>query len=288
MKTIDDLENFFDLDLKIKDLIEKARPNIYDADSVELEKTLLKVFDVIRKSINEMLNFTLKAYENNINNKLNLIEKEILDCNYDVKKLLNVYEKYFYKMNPELKKSLQENIYGYGLLFNEAKPLDDCISINDILHYLHFHVINDTNLLKLMNKINEKGEHDKITLYGKESELADKVFKKLDISEETIIVSFTDHILIMVRDVGHALSIDAMVEGESVRVNYFIPKVCNVEKVNQLLGVNKLNLETDTAISSTSGEYIVSKDNFPESISEFIKSVPTDEDMKRDMSTIRF
>lgn len=41
-------------------------------------------------------------------------------------------------------------------------------------------------------------------------------------------------LLMMVRDRGHALSIEITLNGQNARLEYFIPKVCNVDMVNNL------------------------------------------------------
>lgn len=285
MEKIEELENFFDLDLKIKNLIIRAKPNLYNSNPVDEEETLLKVLNVIRRSIREMSKIAFNNSLINLENKIDFIEKEIQNCNYDMNKIMNVYEKYFYKMNIKLEKSLEENIFGNLLNTDIKKPLENCDSINDILHYLHFYMTNTNKMLNFVEK-RESRKNDsngQISIYGKEDTIAKKIYNDFpsDIFSDSIdIVSFNNHIMMMVRDVGHSLSINITYENNSARVEYFIPKVCNVEKVNELIGVKKLDPSVDKFFSSTTGEFIVSKDLLSKSIIEFIKNVPTDIDIK--------
>lgn len=47
--------------------------------------------------------------------------------------------------------------------------------------------------------------------------------------------------IIKVRDRGYALTIEISKVGENHRIEYFIPKLCNVEMINKLPGINKVN-----------------------------------------------
>lgn len=84
----------------------------------------------------------------------------------------------------------------------------------------------------------------------------------------------------MVRDRGHALSIEIEEEKANIRVRYFIPKVCNIEKVNNVRGVDKLDPSKDNMYSCTKGEFVIKRDKFTSELIEFINSIPTDSDME--------
>ena len=285
MERIEELEDIFKLDLEVKKLIDSSRPSIYNDDPVKEESNLLNVVEISRKAINKMLSFANLDIEDEFEEKFNKIKKDIENCNYNVDKLTKVYENDILFNSKDLEKSLEINIIGFGCLDNINEPLEKCTSINDMLHFVHFYIINNDRILRSMNVVEEvqKGEYDweSYKLYGKDNELARDIFNKLPEDETLIIeVSFDGHVLIMVRDRGHALSMDVQFEeNDNCRVSYFIPKACNIEKINKIKGVNKLDESINSRFDPTHGEFICKKDEIGSEINSFIKSVPTDNDI---------
>ena len=62
---------------------------------------------------------------------------------------------------------------------------------------------------------------------------------------------------------------------DNARIEYFIPKICNVEMVNKIPGVNKVN---DDSIGTTGAIEVEVKD-LPTALFNFISMVPTDMDI---------
>ena len=222
--------------------------------------------------------------EEEINKLIEKIENELKNCNYDINKMVNIYETYILNLTKGLEESLEKNIAGYSLKEGRYVPLRFCNSINDILHYLHFYVLNDNITLQSMNiidkKINESEEYS--ILYGKESDEARDIFNNLPSGkreDQIDVISFNNHIIIMAREIGHALTIDVQKENDNYRIYYFIPKTCNVEMVNNLRGVKKLDPNNYDSNDPTHGEFVVSKDELGKEIGNFIKMVPTDSDI---------
>ena len=85
----------------------------------------------------------------------------------------------------------------------------------------------------------------------------------------------------MIRDRGHALTIEIDIDKEkgTAFVKYFIPKICNIEKVNQLRGINKIPNNIKWRDTNARGMYETSLDGFGQDMVNFIKKVPTDSDM---------
>ena len=92
----------------------------------------------------------------------------------------------------------------------------------------------------------------------------------------------------MVRDSGHALTIDIEEDKEKgkVFVKYFVPKICNIEKLNKLKGIHKIPTDAYWRDMSANGMYETSIDGFGTDIVNFIQEVPTDMDMEIDNSWI--
>lgn len=79
----------------------------------------------------------------------------------------------------------------------------------------------------------------------------------------------------MVRDVGHALTIEVTINNNIARMEYFIPKLCNINMINALPGVNKVN---ENSIGAT-GVIETDISNLSGTLFYFISKVPTDLDM---------
>ena len=79
----------------------------------------------------------------------------------------------------------------------------------------------------------------------------------------------------MVRDRGHALTIDIDTSKDDYFVKYFIPKLCNEDMIKALPGINKDNISNN----GTSGKFICNNKEFTDKLFSFIEKVPTDNDM---------
>ena len=92
----------------------------------------------------------------------------------------------------------------------------------------------------------------------------------------TDMVAINDRkLIIMVRDRGHALTIEVTLNNNIARIEYFIPKLCNIEMINNLPGVNKVN---KNSIGAT-GVIETPINTLPGVLFDFISKVPTDYDM---------
>ena len=78
----------------------------------------------------------------------------------------------------------------------------------------------------------------------------------------------------MVRDRGHALSIEIEKENDKYYVKYFIPNINNVDMVNELKGVRKVNDQS----KFTTGIFETNLENLTSNLTDFIGHVPTDFD----------
>lgn len=186
-------------------------------------------------------------------------------------------------MTSGLDKELQKNLFGYNINRKEVESFEKCKTINDYLHAFHFYIVNNEKIFHSMPIIDRKINKDDepIILFGKENDLSRDLFNKYPVelgTGEVDILSFDDHLLMMIRDVGHALSVDSTIENDNIRVSYFVPKSCNIEKVNKLKGVTKLDPLTSDMFSPTNGEFVCKKEDFTSEMIDFISNVPTDID----------
>ena len=284
----ENLDKFFKIDLKIKDLILKTRPNekTYNTSgAIKYVDNLIKELDTIKDYFFWVIDtYNMSPYlKDVINNSLNEYNEKLLNSNYDYDRLIRIYQECILKMTSGLDKELQKNLFGYNINRKEVESFEKCKTINDYLHAFHFYIVNNEKIFHSMPIIDRKINKDDepIILFGKENDLSRDLFNKYPVelgTGEVDILSFDDHLLMMIRDVGHALSIDSTIENDNIRVSYFVPKSCNIEKVNKLKGVTKLDPLTSDMFSQTNGEFVCKKENFTSEIIDFISNVPTDID----------
>ena len=282
------LDKFFKIDLKIKDLILKTKPNekIYDTSgAIKYVDNLIKELDTIKDYFFWIIDtYNMTPYlKDVINNSFNEYNEKLLNSNYDYDKLTRIYQECILKMTVGLEKELQKNLFGYNINRKEVKSFEKCKTINDYLHAFHFYIVNNEKIFHSMPIIDRKINKDDepIILFGKENDLSRDLFNKYPVelgTGEVDILSFDDHLLMMIRDIGHALSVDSTIENDNIRVSYFVPKSCNIEKVNKLKGVTKLDPLTSDMFSPTNGEFVCKKEDFTSEMIDFISNVPTDID----------
>lgn len=282
------LDKFFKIDLKIKDLILKTKPNekIYDTSgAIKYVDNLIKELDTIKDYFFWIIDtYNMTPYlKDVINNSFNEYNEKLLNSNYDYDKLTRIYQECILKMTVGLEKELQKNLFGYNINRKEVKSFEKCKTINDYLHAFHFYIVNNEKIFHSMPIIDRKINKDDepIILFGKENDVSRDLFNKYPVelgTGEVDILSFDDHLLMMIRDVGHALSVDSTIENDNIRVSYFVPKSCNIEKVNKLKGVTKLDPLTSDMFSPTNGEFVCKKEDFTSEMIDFISNVPTDID----------
>ena len=90
-------------------------------------------------------------------------------------------------------------------------------------------------------------------------------------SEKTILSISDNHIIIMLRDFGHATTLDINIENKNAWIEYFIPKVCNYLMVNSLPGIRKI--EEGTYSPTAKGMVVVKTADLPHYVNDFIKKI---------------
>ena len=126
-----------------------------------------------------------------------------------------------------------------------------------------------------------QSEKGRTRLYGEKTQIATSIFDGLDNfmadSEKTILSISDNHIIIMLRDFGHATTLDINIDKENAWIDYFIPKVCNYLMVNSLPGIRKI--EEGTYFPTAKGMIVVKTADLAHYINDFIKKIPTDNEM---------
>lgn len=281
------IEKFFDLDLRIKNSLFDLAPK--EIDSYDTESKMKYISNLIEKLkyIKRMLEDISQDFGGNIQNKtmallFNKIFNKIYNFNYNTADIQKLYEQVLTNMDEKLITEVNETCVGYTFSNSPVELVGKCKTVNELLHVYHSYIVNNESIYQSMPKlceprVNEEGYN--INLYGIESELAQKIFDEfpLDMScGDAEILSLKDRILMMLRDRGHALTIELLDNGDdTISVNYFIPKICNVDMVNKLKGVTKVTKDS----KFTRGMFDASKEEITGPLFEFIAGVPMDTDM---------
>lgn len=279
------IEKFFKYNFEVKKILHATVPkeeNRYSRDSlIEYSDKLFQALNDVEYYINvilEKFNFS-SADKTYFRNFIKALKDELIKSGYDFNKLKNFYNVFFGNMSEQLVNNVGENCVGYSLMY--GIPLKEAKSINEILHVVHQSIINNQNVLQSLPEIEKKtnDEDYEISLYGNQNvasrTLYEKFPKELSCGDTDIVSLSNDRIIMMIRDRGHALSIEIEKENDKYYVRYFIPKICNIDMINSLKGVNKVTKDSKYTV----GVFETNLERLPFEIVDFISKVPTDADM---------
>ncbi len=282
------LKKFIKTDLSIKNDLLQLAPN--NADNFD-EASKINYTDKLYQSL-KYLEFDFKssfegfglseAVNESLTDFFNKTREQLAIGNYKNTDCHEIFQKNFSNMSKDFIENVKKTFVGYtsfnlGDLNNSIK---DAKTVNELLHSCHSYVMNNKELLSSITKISEKQNkfNYPIMLYGENTKQAEELFKKfptdLDVGW-TDIISLEDQIFMMVRDRGHALTIDIDTSKDDYFVKYFVPKLCNEDMIKTLPGINKDNISSNGA----SGSFICNNKEFTDKLFSFIEKVPTDSDM---------
>lgn len=283
------LQHFFSVDTKIKKEIYDIAPQSLNGyiDEISISEYTDKLNDSLIYILSELKCVALDVFgkESSIFNKVCYLEQDIktnfYSCGFDIEKLKSFYQKYISNMEPSFIDDVKRSYIGYYFGGGGVSPLKKASTINEILHLMHSRIINNEGLLKSIPLLNEKdNQHNNtISLRGIRNPMFEQLFMMfptdLDCGITDMVIINEKTLIMMVRDRGHALSIEVTLNKDNARIEYFIPKICNVEMVNKIPGVNKVN---DDSIGTT-GTIEVEVKDLPTTLFNFISMVPTDMDI---------
>ncbi len=290
------LQHFFSVDVKIKKELFDIAPQSLDGymDEESVSKYTDKLNDSLIYIFNELKCVTLDIFgkDSHVFKRICLLEKNTMEsfynCGFDINKLKSFYQKYISNMEPAFIDSVKSKCFGY-YIFYSTSPADEATSINEILHFIHSYIINNEKILQsipLLKKKNNSNNYP-ISLRGVKSPIFKQIFKMFpkDLTGGcTDMVAINDKkLIIMIRGRGHALTIEVTLNNNIARIEYFIPKLCNIEMINNLPGVNKVN---KNSIGAT-GVIETPINTLPGVLFDFISKVPTDYDMVNDFEEIK-
>ena len=286
----ENFKRFLQTDMKIKETLVGLAPTTMESYN---EESKLEYLDKIYKTMKNLkLEFTDIAksfdFESGIQDAIQRYfkknENNIVESFSNRESAQSLYKRYFSDMNIELVESTKRECKGHLLIRDIEGLIEDAGSINELLHIMHSYITNNEEILRAMPIVKQKqnSNEENITLYGIETEFSKEIFEKIpeDLSAGAIeILSTENKILMMVRDVGHALSIDIdTFNVDEIFVKYFVPKLCNRNMIEALPGIN-LNGITE---NGATGGFITGKDDMTQKLFDFIGKVPTDGDMYKE------
>lgn len=283
------LQHLFEVDTRLKkemyDMVPPSDEGFIDERSIieytdKLDDSLKYIFTELKCISNDFLGpYGLE--------KATIIEdvtkQEFYRAGFDLHKLREFYKNNISNMSKEFIDSVQDNCVGYQMIRSIGIPLKKVRTANELLHLAHAYVLNNERKLESVPVIDSKLnnlDYD-ITIRGVRSETFMEVYDNfpmdLDVGWTEMVALNDKKLLMMVRDRGHALTIETTLNAENARVEYFIPKICNERMVNALPGVNEVN---ENSVGAT-GAFEVKREDLSSSLYNFISKVPMDKDIEK-------
>lgn len=283
-KNFEKLKKFLNSDFSIKNSLVELAPNEMDNYN---EDSRIQYVDKLYKELNDMeYEFTnmCKNFSKDdeiVKKKFAQIRENLIEFNYSSGDINTLYQKNFSDMDNKLVEDVKHGLVGYLVLIDESflKLVENSKSINELLHVFHSYIMNNDEFMQSMPIIESKNNNFgcEAVLYGEETELSRNIFESfpndIDVGRYTDIISMKDKTFMMVRDRGHALTIEIDEGKDSDQVNYFVPKLCNREMVEKLPGIGKITK------NGARGTFEASKDELTQKLYDFIEKVPTDADI---------
>lgn len=281
------IKHFFEVDTRIKKEMYNMVPPNYEGYIDE--RSLIEYTDKLDESLSYMYTELACVVSDFIGSKAatevealeNQAKEEFYRAGTDIKKIREFYQNNISNMGKEFLDAVKENCVGYYMFRNLSQPIKEAHTVNEYLHLCHSVIMNNEGLLKALPMVATKknNENYDISLRGED---VPEFRKVLDNFPEDIIAGDVDMValsdkkmLMMVRDRGHALTIETTLENDKAMVEYFIPKLCNVDMVNALPGVNPVN---EDSVGAT-GKFEMDRSTLSEGLNDFITKVPTDLDI---------
>lgn len=284
------LEHFFIVDARIKKELLLLAPSpeySYDMNSLitYYDKLYEGVKDIEIEVTTILKDLNIEYASDKVNALFKVIKSNLTNVKLDYKTLENIYKVCLSNMNENTVSYIKSHSIGYTNM-SLTDLLDKCTSLNEILHAIHSYVMNNENILQRLPKVDSKStKYDyPVTLYGTQNELSNLIYNSFPLDSN---VGYTDivsldkckKVIMMIRDLGHALSIEIDENRTDITVRYHIPKLCNIPMINKLKGINKVP-ENSEILSGANGMFVTTKEELTNDLFTFISMVPTDDDME--------
>ena len=280
------LQHFFQVDIAIKKGIYNIAPlNIQYTDNDSINKYTNDLNDILEYIFCELKCISIDIFgkESSVFSKIcnleKIIKEQFYSCEFDIDKLIIFYKNYLSNLEKDFINSVHNECVGYTM--GGTKTIEKAKSINEVLHFIHSYVVNNDQILQIIPLINTKINNYQypIRLRGFNTPIFEQLFNQfpidLDVGWTDMVIINEKKLIMMVRDREHALTIEISLNNDIARLEYFIPKLCNIEMINKLPGINKVN---KNSIGAT-GIIEVPINELSRELFNFISMVPTDADM---------
>jgi len=245
-------QDFFKKNIKIKEMMvdidPKTESNQIRRNYEDVVVEDLKSFEFMFKAFSRSLGYGGDALIEMLAEKFKTIREAFYECESGDRDFKKFYQRYIADIDPHMVQFLNENVKGHYL---DKPPIDKVLnkatSINALLHVYHHYVMNDDELqsglpllasrpVRNMQYLNLRG-------IAEPNSLARDIFTMLpfDIdSDEINIIGLDDKdsVIMMIRGVGHATTINISKEDGKYWTKYFIPKVHDRKELVKLQGIN--------------------------------------------------
>ncbi len=284
------LEHFFTVDARIKSELLALAPKIeysYDKDSLVsyYDRLYNGVKDIEIEVSTILSDLSLDNATVKVNALFKVIRDKLVNTKVEYNDIMNIYKVCLSNMSEEVVNYIKANTIAYANI-SLGNLLSKCTSLNEILHAVHSYVMNNEYILQSLPKVSSKVTKYEypISLYGTKNEISSLIFDAFPTDSNvgyTDIVSLdkSSKVIMMIRDLGHALSIEIDVNRTDITVRYHIPKLCNISMINKLKGINKVK-EDANIFSGANGMFVTTKEELVNDLFTFISMVPTDSDME--------
>lgn len=287
---LQNMQKFFDLDMKIKETLYELAPNkAYMAD----EEYKIKLSDKMYEKISDIKfylerifsDFGMNGYESHLNNLISSYKQEIAEAGTDSRKLEAFYKNCLSDMSPEIVEQTAAACRGHVLASaDDAREVAfKTKTINELLHVVHSQILNNNYIYEQMPLIMETTacNLEDCKLYGIDSNMAQRALQALSSSIGVGMVDVLGisegHVIAMIRDKGHALMIEMdKQDNDSINVKYHIPKICNIDMIKALHGISHIN----ESLNYAKGSFDVSEKDFGVELLSFVSNVPEDGNMQ--------
>lgn len=281
------LKKFFKTDMQIKEAMSKLAPTELDdkENGIIYTDKMYKFFKETEKQLLSIIQ-DFKLGQNASQAVRDFFDKsqtKFLKTAYNNPNIQDLYRNQVSNMDEKLIEQVKYSLIGYAPFRqdNLSNLISKSKTVNELLHVIHSYIVNNENIMESMPIIDSKRNGvsgDKMTLYGEPTELSQKLFNEIPEDLDcgiTDIISMQDRILMMIRDRGHALTIDIDNTDEkgNILVKYFVPKLCNDEMIKKLPGVGKISP------NGAGGMFTCKKEDLSKNLFDFIDKVPTDADI---------
>ena len=276
MDELNKITTFLQYDLKLKKLMVDCAPDNSD--------DLVSASDEISKALKEMEIYLIDINklhscinESEVKVRMLKLQTELAECD-TIDKLKKFYRVKISDISNDFIDKVNTQSIGYYP--SRSLPINEAESINEILHAIHHDLVNDEktydNLPLIAEKNISEDERYKLKMYGNKNSVADAIFDMMSPSlgagETKFLTINENEMIMMVKDKGYATTLEIEKEQDKYYVNYFIPKITDVDYVNVLPGVRQITFED----RYTTGVFETTVENLPYKVASLIASIPDD------------